>query len=82
MIRAYRNASQVMSGQLYAPRVPVVAENEEMKKLVDTYGKTWHMWQVDREDPLPLGASPFHTLHCIAIVISAVQWSSSSMPSC
>ncbi|EIE23376.1 DUF1264-domain-containing protein [Coccomyxa subellipsoidea C-169] len=46
---------EVMSGQLYAPRVPVVAENEEMKKLVDTYGKTWHMWQVDRGDPLPLG---------------------------
>lgn len=46
---------QVMSGQLYAPRVPVIAENEEMKKLIDTYGKTWHMWQVDRGDPLPFG---------------------------
>jgi hypothetical protein len=44
-----------MSGQLYAPRVPVIAENEEMKKLIDTYGKTWHMWQVDRGDPLPFG---------------------------
>ena len=46
---------QVMSGQLYAPGVPNMAENVEMQKLVDTYGKTWHTWQVDRGDPLPLG---------------------------
>lgn len=26
-----------------------------MKKLVTTYGKTWHTWQVDRGDKLPLG---------------------------
>lgn len=47
-----------MSGQLFAPGVPVTAENMEMQKLVDTYGKTWHTWQVDRGDPIPLGALP------------------------
>ena len=35
-----------MSGQLYAPGVPQLAEEAEMQQLVDTYGKTWHTWQV------------------------------------
>jgi hypothetical protein len=26
-----------------------------MKKLVNTYGKTWHTWQYDRYVDLPLG---------------------------
>lgn len=26
-----------------------------MAKLINTYGKTWHLWQVDRGDALPLG---------------------------
>lgn len=46
---------EVMSGQLIAPNVPDVAEKEVMKKLVSTYGKTWHTWQIDRGDKLPLG---------------------------
>jgi hypothetical protein len=37
-----------MSGMLYAPGVPNAAEHIEMQKLVDTYGKTWHTWQVLR----------------------------------
>lgn len=44
-----------MSGQLVAPGIPEIAENELMQKLVTTYGKTWHTWQVDRGDTLPLG---------------------------
>lgn len=46
---------EVLSGQLIAPQVPDMAEKEVMKKLVETYGKTWHTWQVDRGDTLPLG---------------------------
>jgi Protein of unknown function (DUF1264) len=46
---------EVKSGQLIAPRLPNVAENELMEQLVGTYGKTWHTWQVDRGDQLPLG---------------------------
>jgi len=32
-----------------------VAETEEMKSIVGLYGKTWHFWQVDRGDEMPLG---------------------------
>lgn len=47
---------EVKSGELVALGLPVVAEKELMKKLVNTYGKTWHLWQIDRGDALPLGA--------------------------
>ncbi len=46
---------EVMSGLLTAPGASDVAEKELMLELVNTYGKTWHLWQVDRGDQLPLG---------------------------
>jgi hypothetical protein len=46
---------EVKSGSLIAPRIPAAAEKELMSKLINTYGKTWHTWQVDRGDNLPLG---------------------------
>lgn len=46
---------EVMSGLLVAPGVTAAAEQELMQELVNTYGKTWHLWQVDRGDVLPLG---------------------------
>lgn len=46
---------EVKSGTLVAPGLPEKAEKELMEKLVTTYGKTWHTWQVDRGDKLPLG---------------------------
>lgn len=46
---------EVCSGLLIMPGVPEMMEDSEMKKLGDTYGKTWHLWQVDRGDPLPYG---------------------------
>jgi hypothetical protein len=46
---------EVGSGLLAAPGVPGLAERQDMQKLIGTYGKTWHMWQVDRGDPLPYG---------------------------
>jgi hypothetical protein len=50
---------------LQAPRVPVLAEDLEMKKLINTYGKTFHTWQVDRGDTLPLGTPlPLHSCLC------------------
>ncbi|KAI8819405.1 DUF1264-domain-containing protein [Fimicolochytrium jonesii] len=30
-------------------------ENHELSKIVNTWGKTWHLWQVDRGDILPFG---------------------------
>lgn len=32
-----------------------VAETAEMQEIVGLYGKTFHFWQVDRGDELPLG---------------------------
>ena len=46
---------EVKSGALIAPGLPEAAEHELMAKLVSTYGKTIHTWQVDRGDKLPLG---------------------------
>jgi hypothetical protein len=46
---------EVKSGVLTAPDMPNAAEKDLMKVLIGTYGKTWHMWQVDRGDKLPLG---------------------------
>ncbi len=41
------------------PHVPdmiwEMAETEEMKEVIGLYGKTYHFWQVDRGDLLPLG---------------------------
>ena len=46
---------EVKSGVLTAPGAPEDAEKGLMKVLIGTYGKTWHTWQVDRGDKLPLG---------------------------
>jgi hypothetical protein len=46
---------EVMSGLLTAPGADATAEKKLMAELVTTYGKTWHLWQVDRGDTLPLG---------------------------
>ncbi|KAI4253018.1 MAG: hypothetical protein L6R42_007731 [Xanthoria sp. 1 TBL-2021] len=32
-----------------------VAETKEMEQVIRLYGKTYHFWQVDRGDKLPLG---------------------------
>ena len=46
---------EVMSGQLVAPGVTAPEEHALMQDLVNTYGKTWQLWQSDRGDELPLG---------------------------
>ena len=53
---------EVKSGMLIMPGprgVPTdvweVAETKEMEDIVGLYGKTYHFWQVDRGDKLPLG---------------------------
>lgn len=51
----HSHAYEVCSGLLTMPGVPQMMEDTEMQKLVNTYGKTWHFWQVDRGDPLPMG---------------------------
>ena len=52
----HSHVHEVKSGQLIAPGVPEVAEHELMKKLISTYGKTWHTWNVEQPNmSLPLG---------------------------
>ncbi|APA08063.1 hypothetical protein SS1G_00289 [Sclerotinia sclerotiorum 1980 UF-70] len=52
---------EVKSGMLILPNPTVpdavwtMAETEEMKEIVGLYGKTFHFWQTDRGDELPLG---------------------------
>lgn len=45
---------EVRSGTLVAPNLPLSAEHELMKKIITTYGKTWHTWDTHQHD-LPLG---------------------------
>lgn len=51
----HSHAYEVKAGLLTAPGLPDRQEHEVMEKLVATYGKTFHFWQVDRGDTLPLG---------------------------
>ena len=53
---------EVKSGMLVLPKPPAIpqeawdaAELSAMHEVVGLYGKTWHFWQVDRGDELPLG---------------------------
>ena len=45
---------EVKSGLLVAPGIPESAEDSLMEELVNTYGKTFHTWQIDRHI-LPYG---------------------------
>ena len=51
----HSHVHEVKSGQLIAPGIPEVAETELMKKLIGTYGKTFHTWHTDLHKTLPLG---------------------------
>jgi hypothetical protein len=51
----HSHVHEVKSGQLVAPGIPDLAEKELMKKLIGTYGKTWHTWHTDQQLALPLG---------------------------
>ncbi|XP_058093560.1 oil body-associated protein 1A-like [Magnolia sinica] len=46
---------EVKSGILFMPGVPGPIQRQDLEKVSKTYGKTFHFWQVDRGDTLPLG---------------------------
>ncbi|MGZ8186743.1 MAG: OBAP family protein [Methylobacter sp.] len=50
---------EILSGQLIAPGIPAMAEKELMKGKMNSYGKTWHVWNSapfgKTGDKLPLG---------------------------
>jgi len=51
----HSHAYEVKSGVLMAPGLPMKVEHQLMEELAPTYGKSFHFWQIDVEDPLPLG---------------------------
>ena len=50
---------EILSGQLVAPGIPQPAGHELMRRKMNSYGKTWHVWDSGstaiRGDNLPLG---------------------------
>lgn len=52
---------EILSGQLVAPGLPSAAEKALLKKKVNSYGKTWHLWNTHgarpgaQGDALPIG---------------------------
>lgn len=50
---------EILSGQLIAPGIPEMAEKELMKGKMNSYGKTWHVWNSApfgrTGDKMPLG---------------------------
>jgi hypothetical protein len=51
---------EILSGQLVAPGMPEPAEHELFKKKMNSYGKTWHVWDTGhfgrpQGDVLPTG---------------------------
>jgi hypothetical protein len=37
------------------PGIPETVEHTAIATLFNTYGKTWHTWQIDRDTTLPIG---------------------------
>jgi hypothetical protein len=51
---------EILAGLLVAPGIPQDAEHELVKKKMNSYGKTWHLWDTGhlghpQGDPLPVG---------------------------
>jgi Protein of unknown function (DUF1264) len=46
---------ETTSGELVMPGIPETVEQTAIATLVNTYGKTWHTWQIDRDSTLPTG---------------------------
>ncbi len=46
---------ETTSGELVMPGIPMQIEHTAIATLVNTYGKTWHTWQIDKNAALPLG---------------------------
>jgi len=50
---------EILSGQLIAPGIPKAAEKSLMKQKMNSYGKTWHVWNTGHQgqpaDKLPMG---------------------------
>lgn len=52
---------EILSGQLVAPNIPAAAEKSLMESKMNSYEKTWHVWNTGHEgmtgDKVPMGLS-------------------------
>ncbi len=46
---------ETTAGELTMPGIPEAVEHTAIATLVNTYGKTWHTWQIDKNSALPIG---------------------------
>jgi len=46
---------EILSGQLVAPGLPDAAEKAFLAKKINSYGKTFHFWNTNHGDKLPMG---------------------------
>ena len=50
---------EILSGQLVMPGIPDIAEKEALAGKMNSYGKTWHLWNTGEDgksgDKLPIG---------------------------
>lgn len=44
---------EILSGQLVAPGIPEAAEKSLMKSKMNSYGKTWHLWNTGATGQIP-----------------------------
>jgi len=51
----HSHVGDVKHGLMTFPGLPYAVEGKFLENLVDTYGKIWHFWQIDRGDQLPMG---------------------------
>ena len=52
---------EILSGQLIGPGLPDAAEKDFLKRKMNSYGKTFHLWMTDRGDKLPMGEPRLHS---------------------
>lgn len=56
----------VMPNRMVPEAVWDAAETKEMEEVITLYGKTYHFWQTDRGDKLPLGEPKLMTSYTAA----------------
>lgn len=49
------HTGEVKEGLISVPGASPDEEKKIMEKLINTYGKTFHMWQIDKDASMPLG---------------------------
>ncbi len=54
---------ELLAGQLVAPGLPVAAEKALVKLLLNSYGKTWHLWDIGVHTAAPGATLPVGGAH-------------------